>query len=171
MRRAGSIAVLMAVVAATAAGSLRPTAAVAQVVEPDAAVAPYGSVTGSIFWVPGLEPVVVAESWCATLTANAQGLGDEAGTYSLQVCGSGFESPAGSFMPGSGSVSGSGPEGTVSGSFIYQRTGMHIDVTGSYTSNGETHLLQLSLDAVPMQTPPQPITDATVMGQALFADE
>lgn len=68
-------------------------------------------------------------------------------------------------------MSGSGTEGTISGTFVYQRTGLHIEVNGGYTSAGESHLLQLSLDATSQQTPPSVIFNATVMGQGLFADQ
>lgn len=116
----------------------------------DPAYCPYGSVSGTGLWAPGVTALITPETIQLSLQATCTGVADETGTYSIVLAGSSNEScGAGT---GAGTVAGTAPEGAMSGSFTFFKIGIHYYISGSFTAGGESHNLQLWIDVLPSAT-------------------
>src|SRR5690242_14208911 len=121
MRRFLSLfACLLAVGGSVVAGS----SARADVSDADAAYCPYGSVNGSGTWTPPESTTLSPHTFAWTTTASCTSDGDEGGSYAISFAGAANDScVAGS---GSGTMSGVGPEGSITGPFNFYRIGIHL---------------------------------------------
>jgi hypothetical protein len=112
----------------------------------DAAYCPYGSIAGTGNWTPSETTVLGPHAFVWDTHADCAGPGDDSGSYHVVFTGSANDAcTAGS---GSGTLSGSGPEGVISGSFTFYRGGIHLYISGSFASGGEQHILQYWLDVL-----------------------
>src|SRR4029077_6182139 len=85
----------------------------------DAAYCPYGAITGTGNWTPAETAVVGPHAFVWDTNAACPGAGDEDGLYHVVFTGSANDAcTAGS---GSGTLSGNGPEGVITGSFTFYR--------------------------------------------------
>lgn len=112
----------------------------------DGAYCPYGSISGTGIWTPAETAVVGPHAFVWDTNANCTGWGDESGFYHVVFTGSANDAcTAGS---GSGTLSGNGPEGVITGSFTFYRGGIHLYVSGTFSSGGEQHNLQYWIDVL-----------------------
>lgn len=168
MRRLLSLFACMAV---TLGGSI-VTGTSAHADDGGAAYCPYGSVTGQGFWSPAVTATLEAHSFEWITDAYCTGSADEGGYYGIDFhFGQSFEScAAGS---GVGAIDGTGPEGSVSGTFGFYRVGVHLIINGEFMSAGEWHKLGYWLDVLP-QLPDEAVcnyTDASLIGHGAIADD
>ncbi|MDQ1748602.1 MAG: hypothetical protein QOD07_2865 [Frankiaceae bacterium] len=113
---------------------------------PDAAYCPYGSVTGTGNWSPAETTTVGPHTFVWDTNANCLGAADDGGFYHVTFRGSSNDAcTAGS---GAGDLSGSGPEGPITGSFTFFRGGIHLYISGTFVSGGEQHNLQYWIDVL-----------------------
>jgi hypothetical protein len=114
--------------------------------EADGAYCPYGSITGTGNWTPAETTVVGPHAFVWDTHADCTGTGDDSGHYDVVFTGSANDAcTAGN---GSGTLSGTGPEGVITGSFTFYRGGIHLYVSGSFFSGGEVHNLQYWIDVL-----------------------
>ena len=149
-------------------GAERASASIAP--DPDAAYCAYTQVQGTAAESPPMTSTVLTRAESMTIQANCTGAGDEAGTYTLTLSGSNFGNCAAA--DGSGTVTGTTPEGAMSGTYTYARPGVHYYINGSYTSAGEQHSMQLWMDIVPPIDPQQACfySVASLIGHGAFID-
>ena len=169
--------------AALAGTSVARTQAALPDIVPDAAYCAYGFVNGVGTFSPPEDTSLKPESWdislsatCLAATPDGQGvaLGDEAGNYQLTLSGSSSSEGCAGAVSGSGTVTGSTPEGAMSfGGFTYHKGGPHYYINGSYWAPEgnvlEPHVMQLWLDVLPL--PACPYSSAPVIGHGGFIDE
>jgi hypothetical protein len=150
------------------AGAERAHAAIAP--EPDAAYCAYTQVQGTAMETPAMTSSVLTRAETITIQANCVGAGDESGLYTLSLTGSNFGNCGAA--DGSGTVTGTTPEGAMSGTYTYARPGVHYYINGSYAAAGESHSMQLWMDIVPPVDPQQACfySVASLIGHGAFAD-
>lgn len=112
----------------------------------DAAYCPYGSVTGNGTWSPAETTVTTRHDFVWDTTATCTG-GDDGGLYRIVFNGSAIDNCVSG--NGSGTLTGSGPEGPITGTFTFRRIGIHLYISGDFLSGGERHTLQYWLDILP----------------------
>jgi hypothetical protein len=135
----------------------------------DAAYCPATSVQGSGVWSPAETMTSAPHSFVWTTDAQCTGSGDESGPYHVQFTGSGVDNCVSG--NGSGNLSGSGPEGTIAGTFTYRRIGIHLVITGDFVSGGEEHTLQYWLDVMtPSDQQACNYSTASLIGHGVIAD-
>jgi hypothetical protein len=112
----------------------------------DGAYCPYGSISGTGNWTPAETAVLGPHAFVWDTNAECTGWGDEGGFYHVVFTGSANDAcTAGN---GSGTLSGDGPEGLITGSFTFYRGGIHLYVSGTFFSGGEQHNLQYWIDVL-----------------------
>lgn len=112
----------------------------------DGAYCPYGSITGTGNWTPPETTVVSPHAFVWDTYANCTGTGDDSGFYHVVFTGS--SNDACTAGTGSGTLSGDGPEGAITGTFTFYRGGIHLYVSGNFVSGGEAHNLQYWIDVL-----------------------
>jgi hypothetical protein len=165
-RRIGLLAALLA----TPLGLLVPAVHAA---DADAAYCPIPTATGHVVYNPGVAAAPSPNTFTMTVSCNATGVGDDSGPYALTLSGSTLLDTcvSGTGNPqGSGTLSGTGPEGTVAGTFTFTKPGIHYYISGSYTSGGENHNLQLWMDVINQNPSTCFYNQADVVGHGTFAD-
>jgi len=163
------LACAVVVAAAGAAQGVRPASA-ALVPDPDTAYCAPTFVQGTATYTPPMTSAPLTRAESMTVQAQCTGAGDEAGTYSLTLSGTTTGDCGGGI--GSGTVTGSTPEGTMTGTYTYAKPGIHYYINGSYMAAGESHTMQLWLDATPVLDPNQICfySVATLIGHGAFID-
>jgi len=112
----------------------------------DAAYCPYGSITGTGTWTPPETATLAPHVFVWDTNATCTGTADDGGFYHVTFTGSANDAcTAGT---GAGTLSGTGPEGPISGSFTFYRGGIHLYISGTFVSGGEQHNLQYWLDVL-----------------------
>jgi len=166
MRRLLSLLACLVAVGGTAVGGVPANAGVADV---DAAYCPYGAITGVGTWSPAETVTPAAHSFAWDTFGTCAGTGDDSGSYHITFYGTAFDSCE--VGNGGGSLSGSGPEGAISGNFTFYRGGIHLYINGNFFSGGDQHTLQYWLDVLPSGS--QVVCDyttANLIGHGAIAD-
>lgn len=148
--------------------------------EPDTPIyCDYGHLSGSSTWLAaGIGPSRTNNHYVIGVEADCPAYGpfyetlrdatgpvlpeqsDDAGHYSLRLEGDSVDTCVHG-SSSNGVLSGTGPEGTVSGSFRFHRENAHLWISGVMVSGGETHRFTLWLDLVPLGVAAPPPVDVT----------
>ena len=151
-----------------------PGRASASVVEPDAAYCDYTTMNGTASWTPGVTITPQPNTFTMDIQVSCHPeltqSDDEYGFYSLHLAGFADLSVAGSVGPGSGTISGSGPEGSISGSFTFNASSIHYVIVGSYVSNFEQHQIHLWPDLLTFSPSATFYDFATLRSHGAFID-
>jgi hypothetical protein len=138
---------------------------------PPVADCPYSHVSGSISYSPAVQSTSGPVTWDMTLQADCFGLTPLTGHYDLSFSGSGTEScTTGS---GSATVTGTGPNGALTGTWSFTRGGIHYygyqpSGHGEFTDATGTYQMAWWLDIVPTGSS-CPISTADVTGHGALA--
>jgi hypothetical protein len=129
--------------------------------------------TGSMTVSPGLTFVPAAEAFSGSLSLTCAGTGDDAGAWSLSFSGSGGS--ANCALSGSGTFSGSTPEGAVTGgsfSLTEPSPGAPLAISGTVLAAGETHTVTAVVGALfsPPCGPGTASTSAALVGTASLTE-
>ena len=138
---------------------------------------PYGHVTGTAAYSPALAvtPRTVAETFDLTLSGCASSA-EPAGDYALHLDGTAVDAcvTAGAYPApgtGGGTLTGSGPNGAVDGTYGLTKHGTRYLVRGRFTSGGREYLTDLWLDQQALCTPdPLHLDTGLVASSALTGD-
>ena len=173
MRRFSRVLGITAIVAT--AVLIGPARVSASVVEPDAAYCDYTTMTGDATWSPGVTVAPQPNTFTMNITVSCYPIlhefDDEYGNYSLTLQGfAPLLSTAGSVVPGNGTISGSGPEGSITGTFTFHVDTIHYYIMGSYTSGFEQHNIQLWPDLLTFSPSPTFYDFATLRCHGSFVD-
>jgi len=139
-----------------------------EVADLDAAYCPYGSITGTGSWTPAETATLAPHVFVWDTNANCTGAGDDSGSY--HVVFSGSANDACTAGTGSGTLSGSGPEGVITGSFTFYRGGIHLYISGTFVSGGEQHNLQYWIDVLASTDGVCSYSTAPLIGHGAIAD-
>ena len=164
MRRLLSLFACLIAVGGSAVGGV---SASADLTDSDAAYCPYGFITGVGTWTPPESIALAPHSFAWDTYATCDGGLDETGVYHIVFNGSAIDSCAAG--NGNGSLAGSGPEGTVNGTFTFHRGGIHLYISGDFLSAGEWHTLQYWLDVLPLSDPCN-YSSAPLIGHGAISD-
>jgi len=166
MRRLLSLFACLIAVGASAVAGVNANAADDDV---DAAYCPAGSITGVGTWTPPITTVMMAHALTWTTHAQCTGSGDENGAYDIGFNGTSNEDCA--TGTGQGTLTGTGPEGGISGTFTFRRIGVHLYISGMFLSGGEEHTLQYWLDVImPTSEGVCVYSSAPLIGHGVIAD-
>jgi len=158
---------LFACVVAIGGSALAGVSAHADDGDTDVAYCPPGSVNGSGNWTPPQSTVMSPHQIDWETVAQCIGSGDETGPYVIDFTGTSTENcVAGS---GGGSLNGTGPEGPIFGTFTFNRGGIHLYISGTFTSGGEEHMLQYWLDVKTIDNVCT-YSNAPLIGHGVIAD-
>lgn len=165
-------ALVVGLTIAAGVGAFAPPAAHA--LDFDAGYCPATSATGHVSYTPGVTVTPSPNTFTMDVSCSAAGTADESGSYALTLngtslldtCASGTDDPS-----GSGTVTGTGPEGAVSGTFSFTKPGIHYYIDGEYTSGAERHTLKLWLDIINQSPSPCFYNEADLIGHGVFADQ
>jgi len=139
-----------------------------QVGDADTAYCPYGSITGTGSWTPAETATLAPHVFAWDTNANCLGAGDDSGAYHIVFSGS--SNDACTAGTGSGTLSGSGPEGPIAGSFTFYRGGIHLYISGTFLSGGEQHNLQYWLDVLASTNGVCSYSTAPLIGHGAIVD-
>jgi hypothetical protein len=153
-----------------------PSRASASVLEPDAAYCDYTTMNGTASWSPGVTVAPQPNTFTMDIFVDCYPeftqFDDEYGIYDLHLTGfAPLLSTAGTVLPGSGTISGSGPEGSISGSFTFTANGIHYFIVGNYVSDFEQHQIHLWPDLLSFSPSPTFYNFATLSSHGAFIDE
>jgi hypothetical protein len=139
---------------------------------------PYGQVNGSITYNTPVTTIAGPTTWTMTLNATCVGQAPLAGAYTLVFTGQSTESCTSG--NGGATVTGTGPNGPLTGSWSFARFGVHYYGFapygfGVFTDAAGTHNMFWWLDLYPLSptggaAAPCPITHASVIGHGALND-
>lgn len=131
-----------------------------------------GDAAGHVEYTPGVTTTPTANTFTMTVGCRAYGHGHNMGDYALTLTGSTMADTCagGQNVTGLGTISGSGPEGVIGGSFSFTKSGTAYQITGDYTSGGRAHVLHADLTLVNQSPQPCFYNEADVIGQLWVVD-
>jgi hypothetical protein len=159
---------LLACLIAVGGSAVTGVSAHADVSDTDAAYCPYGFVNGVGVWSPPETTTLAPHTFQWNTQAQCLGGLDESGTYNITFVGTALDNCAAG--NGTGSLSGSGPEGSIAGTFTFYRGGVHLYISGTFFSGGEQHSLQYWLDVLASAEGACNYSTAQLVGHGVIAD-
>jgi len=134
----------------------------------DAAYCPAGSITGTGNWAPAETTTLAPHAFVWDTQAACTGTDDEAGAYHVVFNGTANDACYGG--SGSGTLSGNGPEGVITGSFTFYRGGIHLYISGTFSSGEEQHNLQYWIDVLASASGVCSYTTSSLLGHGAIWD-